>query len=200
MAIQTDPVKSSNKGTDIVGNAIGIQTDHTGNIGAIENAVQTDQSQYRSQYARQIAAMDTEENNPIQRRQQLGLIPMDTTENNQQVSLPPIAHRQPLFLPPPTQHQIIQRNPHTVALPPIAHQQSTFMQPPTLIGPQQQLALPPITYQQQLALPQPQQQLALPQPQQQLAFPATLTSFDVKAVLKIGDFISIFFRIPLISE
>ena len=103
VAIQTDPVKSSNKGTDIVGNAIGIQTDHTGNIGATENAMQSDQSQYRSQYARQIAAMDTEENNQIQHRQQLGLMPMDTTENNQQVSLPPIAHRQPFFLPPPTQ-------------------------------------------------------------------------------------------------
>merc|ERR1712033_92491 len=35
----------------------------------------------------------------------------------------------------------------------------------------QSVALPPITYQQQLALPQPQQQLALPQPQQ-LALPS----------------------------
>ena len=112
-------------------------------------------------------------------------MPMDTTDNNQQVSLRSIAHQQPMFLAPPSQHQIMQRNQHPIALPPIAHQQSTFVQPPAIRGPrqqhalpqsqhvhtQQQLALPPITYQQQLALPQPQQQYAVPAPYQQLALP-----------------------------
>ena len=175
IGMQTDPVRGSNRGsnTESQGNAIAIQT-NSGNVwntgtNTIDNAMETDEPQYRSEYARQIAAMDT-------------------TENNQHVSLPPIAHQQPLFLPPPpNQNQIIQRNHHPIALPPIAHQQSTFVQPPALMGPQQQLALPqphqqpalrqhalvdnqnlhtqvalpPITYQQQLALPQPQQHLAI---------------------------------------
>merc|ERR1712121_432952 len=123
LGIQTDPVRGSNRGsnTESQGNAIAIQTDTGTNT--IDNAMETDEPQYRSEYARQIAAMDT-------------------SENNQSVSLPPIAHQQPLFLPPPpNQHQIMQRN-HPIALPPIAHQQSTFVQPPALTGPQQQRALP----------------------------------------------------------
>ena len=174
-AIQTDLVRSLNNGSDTMGNAISIQTDHAGTI------AQTSDPAYRSQYARQIAAMDTTE---LQHGQQSRVIPMDTIENNQQVSLPPIAHQQPMFLAPPSnQHQIMHRNQHPIALPPIAHQQSAFVQPPAIRGPgqqhalpqsqhihtQQQLALPPITYQQQLALPQPQQQCALPAPYQQLA-------------------------------
>ena len=134
LAIQTDPVRGSNRGTNTMGNANTIQTDSETNI----NTMETSEPEYRSQYARQIAAMDT-------------------TDNSQQVSLPPIAHQQPMFLPPPSHHQIMQRNQHPIALPPIAHQHSTFVQPPALMGPQQQLALPP-----------PQQQLALPAPQQQL--------------------------------
>merc|ERR1712243_307257 len=204
IGMQTDSVRGSNRGsnTESQGNAIAIQTNsgrvwNTG-TNTIDNAMETDEPQYRSEYARQIAAVVS-------------------TENNQHVSLPPIAHQQPLFLPPPTnQNQIIQRNHYPIALPPIAHQQSTFVQPPALMGPQQQLALPqphqqpalrqhapvdnqnlhtqvalaPITYQQQLALPQPQQQLALPPPQQQLALPPPqqhlAIDYDTRGVKRIN--------------
>merc|ERR1712121_518456 len=100
IGMQTDSVRGSNRGsnTESQGNAIAIQTDSgrvwNSGTNTIDNAMETDEPQYRSEYARQIAAMDT-------------------TDNNQHVSLPPIAH-----------------------------QQSTFVQPPALTGPQQQQALP----------------------------------------------------------
>ena len=167
LAIQTDPIRGSNRGTNTesYGNTMGIQTDsgrvwNTGtNTDLVGDAMETDQPQYRSQYARQIAAMDT-------------------TDNNQQVSLPPIAHQQPMFLPPPpNQHQIMQSNQHPIALPPIAHQQSAFVQPPALMEPQQQLVLPP-----------PQQQFSLPQPQQQLAIDYNPRGTKrVNADIRVGD-------------
>merc|ERR1711867_405777 len=81
----------------------------------------TQTPQYRSQFAREIAS-----------------IPMDTSENYGQVTLPPIAHQQPDIQQPSYNH----------ALPAPAHQQPPFIQPPP----------------QQRALPQQAQQLALPQP------------------------------------
>ena len=111
--------------------------------------METGEPTYRSQYARQIAAM-----------------PMDTTEDNQHVSLPPLAYRQPMFLPPPAS---LSQQSHPIALPPLAHQQPTFTQPPALIGPEQYLALPLPPQQQQLALSAPQQQLALDHPGGSLA-------------------------------
>merc|ERR1711954_301584 len=92
LGIQTDPIISSNGGsnTHLLGNTIAIQTESGGvsNTGTkthlVQNAMETGEPTYRSQYARQIAAM-----------------PGDTTENNQHVSLPPLAYRQPMFLPPP---------------------------------------------------------------------------------------------------
>ena len=127
----------------MLGNTIAIQTESGGVSNTGANTMETGEPTYRSQYARQIAAM-----------------PMDTTEDNQHVSLPPLAYRQPMFLPPPAS---LSQQSHPIALPPLAHQQPTFTQPPALIGPEQHLALPP-PQQQQLSLPQPQQQLALDHP------------------------------------
>ena len=148
LGIQTDPIISSNRGsnTDLFGNTIAIQTESGGvsntgtNTHSVQNAMETGEPTYRSQYARQIAAM-----------------PMDTTEDNQHVSLPPLAYRQPMFLPPPAS---LNQQSHPIALPPLAHQQPTFTQPPALIGPEQYLALPPPP-QQQLALDHPGGSLAI---------------------------------------
>merc|ERR1711954_508256 len=111
-----------------------IQTDSGGvlntgtNTDILQNALETSEPTYRSQYARQIAAM-----------------PMDTTEDNKHVSLPPLAYRQPMFLPPSAS---LSQQSHPIALPPLAHRQPTFTQPPALIGPEQYHALPPSPQQQ----------------------------------------------------
>ena len=88
----------------------------------------TQTPQYRSENARQIAS-----------------IPMDTSENNGQVTLPPIAH----------QGSSIQQPSIKQALPAPEHQQPAFMQPPS---PQHTLPQQP----QQQALPPPRQYLAVP--------------------------------------
>merc|ERR1711954_180801 len=67
LGIQTDPIISSNRGsnTDLFGNTIAIQTESGGVSNTGTNTVETGEPTYRSQYARQIAAM-----------------PMDTTESS----------------------------------------------------------------------------------------------------------------------
>ena len=95
------------------------QVDHGTDMDS--SVIGTQTPQYRSQFAREIAS-----------------IPMDTSENYGQVTLPPIAHQQPAIQQPSYNH----------ALPAPAHQQPPFIQPPP----------------QQRALPQQARQLALPQP------------------------------------
>ena len=78
------------------------------------------------------------------------------------------------------------RNPQTVALTHIAHQQPTFVQPPALMGPQQQLALPPS--QQQLALPAPHQQLDHVYPRGPLAIEYNPRGIKrANANMRVGD-------------
>merc|ERR1711867_28424 len=98
--------------------------------GMTSSVTGTQTPQYRSQFAREIAS-----------------IPMDTSENNGQVTLPPIAHQQLGIQQPSIQP----------ALPAPAHQQPLFIQPPS-----QQHALP--QQPQQLALPQPPRYPVVPQP------------------------------------
>ena len=98
--------------------------------GMTSSIMGTQTPQYRSQFAREIAS-----------------IPMDTSENNGQVTLPPIAH----------QGSSIQQPSIRQALPAPAHQQPAFMQPPS---PQHALPQQP----QQQALPPPRQYPVVPQP------------------------------------
>merc|ERR1711867_160541 len=98
--------------------------------GMTSSIMGTQTPQYRSQFAREIAS-----------------IPMDTSENNGQVTLPPIAHQQPGIQQPSIRH----------ALPAPALQQPLFIKPPS-----QQHALP--QQPQQLALPQPPRYPIVPQP------------------------------------
>ena len=110
--IQTNEIRCVDHGTSMTSTVMGTQT-----------------PVYRSEYARQIAAM-----------------PMDTSENNGQVTLPPLAIQQPSIKQPS----------YKPSLPAPAHQQPLFIQPPS-----QQYASP-----QQLTLPQPPQYPPLAQPPQ----------------------------------
>merc|ERR1711954_442823 len=88
LGIQTDPIISSIRGsnTDLFGNTIAIQTESGGvsntgtNTHSVQNAMETGEPTYRSQYARQIAAM-----------------PMDTTESSKLYHIPQqsISHTKP---------------------------------------------------------------------------------------------------------
>merc|ERR1712081_111332 len=82
LGIQTDPIISSNRGsnTDLFGNTIAMQTESGGVSNTGTNTVETGEPTYRSQYARQIAAM-----------------PMDTTESSTLYDIPQqsISHTKP---------------------------------------------------------------------------------------------------------
>merc|ERR1711954_157810 len=82
LGIQTDPIISSNRGsnTDLFGNTIAMQTESGGVSNTGTNTVETGEPTYRSQYARQIAAM-----------------PMDTTESSTLYHIPQqsISHTKP---------------------------------------------------------------------------------------------------------
>ena len=98
--------------------------------GMTSSIMGTQTPQYRSQFAREIAS-----------------ISMDTSENNGQVTLPPIVH----------QGSSIQQPSIRQALPAPAHQQPAFIQPPS-----QQHALQ--QQPQKQALPLPYQYPVVPQP------------------------------------